>query len=59
MLMAASMPLAAVFAAGMVFLFSAVTVYIRDVQHFINAFARVLFWVTPIFYFVGKTSGPI
>lgn len=57
--MAASMPLAAVFAAGMVFLFSAVTVYICDVQHFINAFARVLFWVTPIFYFVGKTSGPI
>lgn len=51
--------LAAVFATGMVFLLSAVTVYLRDVQHFINAFARVLFWVTPIFYLVGETSGLI
>ncbi|MCH3978050.1 MAG: ABC transporter permease [Candidatus Methanomethylophilus sp.] len=53
------MLMAAVFAAGMVFLFSAVTVYVRDVQHFINAFARVLFWVTPMFYLVGETSGLI
>jgi ABC-2 type transport system permease protein len=51
------MLVAAVFAAGMAFLFSAVTVYVRDVQHFINAFARVLFWITPMFYLVGETSG--
>jgi len=45
------------FATGYVLLLSAVTVFVRDIQHLIQALARILFWVTPIFYMVTDLKG--
>jgi len=49
--------LSVIFATGYVLLLSAITVFVRDVHHFIEAIARVLFWITPIFYLANDTTG--
>lgn len=48
-----------VFTVGITMLISSISAYISDLGHLIVAFARVLFWVTPIFYTVESTSGGI
>lgn len=45
------------FSFGTILLTSAISVYLRDFEYFIAAFARVLFWVTPIFYTVDSVTG--
>jgi len=49
--------LSILFATGCILAMSAVTVFVRDIQHLIQAFARVLFWVTPIFYMTSDLRG--
>jgi len=49
--------LTVMFATGYVLLFSAVTVFVRDVHHFIDATARILFFMTPIFYLASEVTG--
>lgn len=49
--------LSVLFATGYVLFFSALTVFVRDVQFFIEATARILFWVTPIFYLASDVMG--
>jgi ABC-2 type transport system permease protein len=49
--------LSIIFATGYVLFLSAVSVFVRDVKNFIDATARVLFWITPIFYMAGNVSG--
>jgi ABC-type polysaccharide/polyol phosphate export permease len=46
-----------IFATGYVLLLSAITVFVRDVHHFIDATARVLFFMTPIFYMASDVTG--
>lgn len=45
------------FGIGIVLILSAVCVYIRDLMYTITAFARVLFWMTPVFYTVDSLTG--
>lgn len=47
------------FSLGSTFLLSSLTTYARDLQHLITAFARLLFWVTPIFYTTASLSGAL
>ncbi len=49
--------LSAVFVVGYVLILSAVTVYVRDVQYFVEAISRIIFWVTPVFYLVEGVTG--
>lgn len=49
--------LSVIFATGYVLMFSAITVFIRDIQYIIQAISRVFFWLTPIFYMVGDLTG--
>jgi len=49
--------LSAIFAIGYVLVLSAITVYVRDVQYFIEATARVIFWITPVFYLAEDING--
>lgn len=51
------MVLSVVFATGYVLLFSSINVFKRDVEHFIVAVSRVLFWITPIFYMASEVTG--
>jgi len=51
--------LSVMFATGCVLLFSAITVFVRDVHHFIEAIARLLFWTTPIFYLASEVTGAL
>lgn len=46
-----------IFSTGTALLLSSICVYVRDLGYFINAFSRVLFWITPIFYSVSQLSG--
>ncbi|MDN5358031.1 MAG: lipopolysaccharide transport system permease protein [Candidatus Methanomethylophilaceae archaeon] len=46
-----------IFSFGTILLTSAISVYSRDFEYLITAFARVLFWVTPIFYMVDSLTG--
>lgn len=46
-----------VFSFGTILLTSAISVYSRDFEYFITAFARILFWVTPIFYMIDSLTG--
>jgi lipopolysaccharide transport system permease protein len=45
------------FSLGTTLFLSSITVYVRDLQHLITAFARILFWITPIFYMANAVSG--
>jgi len=49
--------LSVLFATGYVLLLSALTVFVRDVHHFVDAIARLLFFMTPIFYLTSEVSG--
>ena len=46
-----------IFSFGTILLTSAISVYSRDFEYLITAFARVLFWVTPIFYMIDSLTG--
>ena len=51
---------AAIFAYGLALLISTVTVFLRDVEHFVGIFMQLWFWGTPIIYsvqFVGNRPG--
>ena len=45
------------FSFGTILLTSAISVYSRDFEYLITALARVLFWVTPIFYMIDSLTG--
>lgn len=45
------------FSTGYVLLLASITVFVRDIQHLIDAISRVFFWVTPVFYMADSTSG--
>lgn len=45
-------------AAGLALLMSAVTVFLRDVAHFVGLLMQVWFWATPIIYSLGWVSRP-
>lgn len=45
------------FSLGSIMLTSSITVYVRDFEHLITAAARILFWVTPIFYMIEARAG--
>jgi ABC-type polysaccharide/polyol phosphate export permease len=45
------------FSFGTILFTSAISVYSRDFEHLITAFARILFWVTPIFYMINSLNG--
>jgi len=46
-----------IFTTGFTMLISSISTYIRDLEFTIVAFARVLFWVTPIFYTIDSATG--
>ena len=46
-----------VFSFGTILLTSAISVYSRDFEYLITALARILFWVTPIFYMTDSITG--
>lgn len=46
-----------IFSLGSILFTSAISVYSRDFGYFITATARVLFWVTPIFYMTDSLTG--
>lgn len=46
-----------VFVTGYVYLFSALTVYIRDVQYFLNAISMVYYFLTPMYFLSDSVSG--
>lgn len=51
---------AAIFAYGLALLISTVTVFLRDVEHFVGIFMQLWFWGTPIIYsvqFVASRPG--
>jgi len=45
------------FTIGYVLFFSAIVVFVRDVQHFILAVSRVILWTTPILYLASDVTG--
>ena len=45
-----------IFAMGYVFFLSAITVFIRDIQHVMAVVGRVVFWTTPIFYLASEAN---
>jgi ABC-type polysaccharide/polyol phosphate export permease len=45
------------FSLGMILFTSAISVYSRDFEYLITALARILFWVTPIFYMADTLTG--
>ena len=49
---------AAVLAFGLALALSAVTVFLRDVAHFIGVFLQLWFWGTPIIYSLNYLGGP-
>jgi ABC-type polysaccharide/polyol phosphate export permease len=46
-----------VFSFGTILFTSAISVYYRDFEYFITAFARILVWVTPTFYLSSSLTG--
>ena len=53
------MILSFIFAFGLALQLSIITVYIRDVQHIIDTFSRVFFWITPLFFYFEDISNNI
>jgi ABC-type polysaccharide/polyol phosphate export permease len=47
----------AAFAVGLALLLSAVTVFLRDMAHFIAVFMQLWFWGTPVIYSLGFVAG--
>lgn len=45
------------FSFGTILFTSAISVYSRDFQYLITAFARILFWITPAFYLSSSLTG--
>ena len=46
-----------IFSFGTILFTSAISVYSRDFEYLITALARILFWVTPIFYTTDSLTG--
>jgi len=51
------MALSIIFATGYVLLLSAITVFVSDVHYFVDAVARLLFFMTPVFYLTSEVTG--
>ena len=49
--------LSVLFTTGFVLFFSAIAVFVRDVQHFIDAISRVILWTTPIMFLASDVTG--
>lgn len=45
------------FVFGFVLLFSALTVYVRDVQHFISSISMIFFFLTPMYFLLDSITG--
>lgn len=45
------------FTLGFVLLFSALTVYVRDVQYFLSSISIIFYFITPTFFDINSTSG--
>lgn len=45
------------FGTGIAMLLSTFTVFVSGAQHLVTTIARMLFWITPIFYALDSTSG--
>lgn len=46
-----------IFSFGTILLTSSISVYSRDFEYLITALARILFWITPIFYIAQELTG--
>jgi len=46
-----------IFTLGYVFLFSAITVYFRDFQHFITSTSMIFFFMTPMYFLFDSITG--
>jgi lipopolysaccharide transport system permease protein len=46
-----------VFSLGTILITSSISVYSRDFEFFITAMARILFWITPVFYVADSLTG--
>jgi ABC-type polysaccharide/polyol phosphate export permease len=51
--------LSVIFATGYTLFFSAITVFVRDIHHLIDATTRVLYFMTPVFYLVSDVAGAL
>ena len=49
---------AAVLALGISWLFSSISVFVRDAAKFLNLLMQVIFWITPIFWDINIMSDP-
>jgi len=49
--------LSVLFATGYTLFFSAITVFVKDVHHFVDAVSRLLLFMTPVFYLTSEVSG--
>ena len=59
LLIAPAYILTIMFTIGYVYILSSITVYFRDLQHIIDAFSRIFFWITPIFYYTDSLTGTL
>jgi lipopolysaccharide transport system permease protein len=46
-----------VFSLGTILITSSISVYSRDFEYFIMAMAKILFWITPVFYVADSLTG--
>lgn len=46
-----------IFGAGCTFLFSTITVFVKDIGHLMSVLIRLVFYVSPTFFFIDETSG--
>lgn len=46
-----------IFVTGCVFIFSSLTVYVRDVQHLLNTISMAFFFLTPMYFTLEDVSG--
>lgn len=47
----------AIFTFGYVLFFSAITVYVKDVQHLLNSFSMMFFFLTPMYFSLNDVEG--